>query len=259
MGRYILVIGEEGTGKSRAIKNLKPQETVIISPNTKELPFRGAANMYKHGRNLRFTNSLPDVGKLIDEINKVPGIKNIIIEDLTHYTSHRIVKERKVQSFDKWTELAADIKLHIIDKAPFTRPDLNVVLIGHTDSVTDAAGIKSIGLLTPGKLLDSKVKIPSHFTYLMHTIVDIDPATNLPRYRFLTNRDGLRLAKSPEGCLDMYIENDLNFVIESIKSYQLAENKRPLGLILNPTDSQEGLKELTPEQMVQEEKSLEVN
>ena len=35
----ILYIGDSGSGKSTALRNLDPKETVIITPNSKSLPF----------------------------------------------------------------------------------------------------------------------------------------------------------------------------------------------------------------------------
>jgi hypothetical protein len=43
---------------------------------------------------------------------------------------------------------------------------------------------------------------------------------NKPSYKFLTNWDGARLAKSPEECLDLYVDNDYQLVLDAIKKYQ---------------------------------------
>lgn len=69
------------------------------------------------------------------------------------------------------------------------------------------------------KLLDNSIKIPSYFTYVLHT----DPvmeANGKMQYRFLTNTDGVRIAKSPEGCLDLYEDNDYAKIISKIEEYQ---------------------------------------
>ena len=42
----IYIIGEPGSGKTTSIRNLDPETTVILSPNAKPLPFRGANKMY---------------------------------------------------------------------------------------------------------------------------------------------------------------------------------------------------------------------
>lgn len=240
MARAILVIGEPGTGKSRAIKGLDPKETIIIKPNSKELPFRGAGKNYVAGRNMFVVPLLKakvnkdgkvtthGVDSLLDEINKLKHIKNVVIEDLTHYFSKRVIDERTIKGYDKWTELAAHTKLCIIDKESSLRPDLNLIVIGHVTAVQDASGQTSINIQTPGKLMDNSIKIPSYFTYIFHTFVDVDDAGNT-RYRFLTNKDGVREAKSPEECFPKYIENDYKTVIDGIAAYQLDEGITPIG------------------------------
>ena len=231
MARAILVIGEPGTGKTRAIKNLDPKTTVIIKPNSKELPFRGAAKNYVMGTNMFTVRTLKGVGDLLDQINKAKNIKNVIIEDLTHYFSKRVVDERATKGYEKWTELAANTKQNIIDKESELRADLNLIVIGHVSAVADAAGVTSIGIQTPGKLLDNTVKIPSYFTYVLHTFVDQDEDMET-RYRFLTNKDGIREAKTPEEMFPKFIPNDYKTVIEGIEAYQNEEGITPIGLSL---------------------------
>lgn len=231
MARAILTIGEPGTGKSRAIKNLDPNTTVIVKPNAKELPFRGAAKNYIAGKNMFVVRTLKGVGDMLDQINKAKAIKTVIIEDLTHYFSKRIVDERAIKGYDKWTELAAHTKLYIIDKEAELRPDLTIIVIAHVSSVQDATGTSYIGIQTPGKLMDNTIKIPSFFTYILHTFVDQDEDGNT-RYRFLTNKDGIREAKTPEEMFPKYIENDYLQVIEGITKYQQEEGIIPLGLSL---------------------------
>ena len=42
-------------------------------------------------------------------------------------------------------------------------------------------------------------------------------------YSLLTNSDGLRLAKSPEGCLEKFEPNDYALILNKIHKYQLGE------------------------------------
>ena len=71
MGVLILIEGDEGTGKSRSIINLNPEETAVIRPNIKELPFRGSRKMYNAERkNLFNVTSLAEVKTLLEKINK---------------------------------------------------------------------------------------------------------------------------------------------------------------------------------------------
>lgn len=245
MARAILVIGEPGTGKSRAIKGLDPKKTVIIKPNSKELPFRGAAKSYIVGKNMFVVQTFAAVGKLLDEINKAKHIKNVVIEDLTHYFSKRVIDQRTTKGFEKWETLAADTKTHIIDKESSLRPDLNIIVIAHVTSVQDAAGNVTVNIQTPGKLLDNLVKIPSYFLYIFHTFLALDPLGNI-QYQFLTNKDGIREAKSPEEMFPKYIDNDYQLIIDGIVKYQNEEGLTPIGTPLVEERKEEPKPEAEP-------------
>ena len=224
MGKLILTLGEPGSGKSRAILNLDPAKTVVVQPNNKDLPFRGGAVKYSaEKKNLIKINTFENIKKVIEAVNKqMPQIQYLIVEDLTHYFSERVIRDAKIKGFEKWTDLAVDVFNSLIKIEGELRQDLWVIVIAHTTASTDIQGNQIITLQTPGKLLENIIKIPSYFTYVLHA----DPVVgenNKVEYRFLTNTDGVRIAKSPEGCLDLYEENDYAKIIAKIEQYQNAE------------------------------------
>ena len=47
MANKILILGEPGTGKTTAARNLNPTEVFFIVPDEKSLPFKGWKNSYK--------------------------------------------------------------------------------------------------------------------------------------------------------------------------------------------------------------------
>lgn len=224
MGKLILTLGEPGSGKSRAILNLDPAKTVVIQPNNKDLPFRGGAAKYSaEKKNLIKINSFENIKKVMEAVNKqMPHVQYVVIEDLTHFFSDRVMRDAKIKGFDKWTDLAVDVFNALIKMEGELRQDLWVIVIAHTTASTDIQGNQIITLQTPGKLLENIIKIPSYFTYVLHA----DPVigeNNKIDYRFLTNTDGVRIAKSPEGCLELYEENDYAKIIAKIEQYQNAE------------------------------------
>jgi ABC-type ATPase involved in cell division len=54
MAELVFVIGRSGTGKSTSIRNLKPEETVIINSDQKALPFRKFKELYNEEKGNAF-------------------------------------------------------------------------------------------------------------------------------------------------------------------------------------------------------------
>jgi len=224
MGKMILVIGDPGSGKSTAIETLDPSSTVIVKPNNKALPFRGGAVKYSAElNNVVIAKEFKELEGVLTGINNSTSgkIKTIVVEDLTHYFSHRVMKDAKTSGFQKWTDMALDCFNSLIKFESNLRDDLSVIVIGHTDRSTDSLGNTIISLQTPGKLLENNIKIPSYFTYMLHT--DVIEVNNKMEYRFLTNFDGTKLAKTPKDCFPKYIQNDYALVLETIDKYQKGE------------------------------------
>lgn len=223
MGKLLIVEGEPGTGKSRSIINLDPETTLIITPNTKDLPFPGARKLYSKDKgNVIQINSIAQIGALLKKVNSGTKFKTVIIEDITHFFTRRVMQDAAVKGYDKWTEFAFDVFFAMLDYEQHLREDLYVVIIAHTTSQVMPTGEVKYFMQTPGKLLDNNVKVPSHCTYILHT--SVDEVDNKILYRFLTNRDGTnREAKSPEGCLELFEPNDLKLIIEKIEAYQNKE------------------------------------
>lgn len=217
----ILVIGEQGTGKSTAWENVDSGITVIVSPNSKPLPWRDSAKQYIVGKNRIQTKELTQLPGVLSVINKdMPHIKNILIEDFTHFfnarTTSKAFAARKLgnDAFAKWGELAADVAA-CIDIGETFRDDLTIVYNGHTEMNDDGL----IAMLTPGKLLDRDIKPPSYFTYVLHSLA-VKEEKGI-EYKFLTNKNGTHDAKTPKGCFnDLLIPNDMKLVIDTIRKYQ---------------------------------------
>ena len=126
--------------------------------------------------------------------------------------------DSKTSGFGKWMDLAVDVFKNLVELESMLKPDLNMIVIAHAAVQAEADGTSYIGLQTPGKLLDNNIKLPSYFLYVLHTVVTMEGEK--ANYSFLTNRDGYRLAKSPEDCLPLLMENDYQEVIDRIVAYQ---------------------------------------
>lgn len=224
----ILVLGEPGSGKSAAIENLDPATTVILKPNAKALPFLGSKTKYVDKKNSFILKTFKGVGDTIKSINdNAKNIKTIVLEDFTHYMTKDVIDKAGEKGYEKWTNLAVQIFKQIVETCVVDglRPDLDFVFIAHVSATADAAGNMEIGMSTAGKLLDNVIKIPSYFTYIFHAVVDF--AGDEPTYQFQTNRDNVRMAKTPKGCFPFLIPNDYKAIFERIHDYE-AGTAKPL-------------------------------
>jgi hypothetical protein len=107
----------------------------------------------------------------------------------------------------------------VVHKASTLREDLKIIFFAHEENVGDSLNPQR-KFKTVGKLLDNAITIEGLFTYVFFTKVTYDTDNNKSTYQFETNSDGTTTAKSPMGCFDeMYIDNDLQYVIEKIKEY----------------------------------------
>jgi hypothetical protein len=219
MGKLILIEGAPGTGKSASIRGLNPDETVVLAPNTKDLPFPGSAKMYnpeKH--NLFRVKSFHDVYEYLDKINKGQKVKNVVVDDFSHLFTKKVLVDTPIKGYDKWNDLAIAAVQAMFGIEDQLRSDLYVFFMVHTVVNVDSDGKKDIVMQTPGRLLDNLVKIPSFFTYILHT--EIVETPDGYSYKFLTNRNKEgKEAKSPEGVFDLYIDNDLGIVRDRIEKY----------------------------------------
>ena len=75
MARICLILGESGSGKSRSVKNLPPEETFYVTGGIQDLPFKDSkkykpiGEMNPKGNFLR-TSKWSDAAKYIKWVNK---------------------------------------------------------------------------------------------------------------------------------------------------------------------------------------------
>jgi len=217
MSNATLIIGESGTGKSSSISNLNPKETFVINILDKPLPFRGYKKHYtpikgwddKEG-NYYATDDHSKIINCIKMINgRRPDIKNLIVDDWQYTMGNEFMRRATENGFAKFTEIGQHAWL-TIRALTECREDLYSFVLSHSD--TDNQG--KMHCKTIGKMLDEKITIEGMFTTVLHSQV-IDG-----RYLFLTQNNGVLLAKSPRGMFkEAYIPNDLCIVKEHMRKY----------------------------------------
>ena len=82
MANAFMLLGKSGTGKSTSIKTRDPNETIIVNVLGKRLPFKGSSSLYsKEKKNMFRIDDYSQVIKLLEQINNLPNIKNVVIDD----------------------------------------------------------------------------------------------------------------------------------------------------------------------------------
>ena len=237
MATAIAVVGRSSSGKSTSLRNLNPKETFIISPSKAELPIPGFRKNYKtvarkDGKvtgNFCKTNSLEQLYNMIVLVNKErTDIKVLVIEDMTHFFNavtlseeFRKAGESRDGSWSRWADFGRKVYQALFEDLASLREDLFIVTQFHVDNYVEGI-VEKCKIKTPGNLLEREVDIPSYYNYVLYTKV-LAPAADLQasdRYKFVTNDDGIRPAKTPYGLFEeLEIENDLNKVVEQIKNF----------------------------------------
>lgn len=202
-----LILGNSGTGKTTSLRNLNPDETLLIQIVKKPLPFRSAdwKQLTKDGGSIYASGA--DSQKIISAMQKTSK-KIIVIDDFQYLMSFELMNRSNERGFDKFTEIAK----HAFDVAMAASNignEKRVYILAHINSDENGERIKTIG-----KMLDEKIVLEGMFTLVLKTVV-----TN-GIYEFSTKNSGSDTVKTP---LDMFeserIPNDLKVVDDTIKSF----------------------------------------
>lgn len=212
MGIPVLIYGKSGAGKSRSLKNFKDDEIFLVNVLGKPLPFKG---------NFKYAMTTDNAATIMQGLSKMgeKGLKVAVIDDFGYIMTNMFMKGHGSGDQFKLYNQIGDAIWNFITfvQGPAVAPDVIVYLMMHEDVAEDGTN----KLRTIGKLLDQKVCIEGMVTVVLHAITKGD------KHSFLTNSDGLDLAKSPE---DMFpereIDNDLKAADSAIRAYWGLEAKK---------------------------------
>lgn len=226
MSNLVVILGPSGSGKSTSIKNLNPQETMILALESinKTLPFKGSRKLYNSANKNYY--ALKDYAQIIAYMESasknLSNVHNIIIEDATYIMRTEFFDRATETGYTKFTELADHFR-RIIAKGTTLREDINVFLILHSEPVTESGDVVGYKVATVGKLLDEKYNPLESVTVTLFA----QPKFNeegIPEFGFWTQKrkvNGVELpCKTPDGMFDSeFIPNDLNYVIKAMNEY----------------------------------------
>ena len=162
MSKVIGVMGESGSGKTTAMRNLPPEETFYIDSDKKGLNWKGWRTQYfssAEKTNYSASDSFSIVSSILRKINddeKFRHIKYVVIDTLNGLMVAEEMRILAMQSGDKrsaWSDLAQN-GWSIINQCLDMRDDLTVIILCHSETISDENGIVRTRIKTNGRKLE---------------------------------------------------------------------------------------------------------
>lgn len=206
MGIPVLILGESGSGKTYAIKNMDPDTTGIFLVEKPRLPFRKQFQFVK--KNAGYRNILGSLGEA--------KLKRYVVDDSQYLLVNEFFDRAREVGYQKFTDMALNFRNLIHMVIGGTPDDVIVYFLHHTE--TDVNG--KVKAKTIGKLLDEKLTVEGLFDIVLRTEIDQEG------HWFRTQSNGNDTVKSPEEMFPDKVPNDLALVDRAIREYYgMTENK----------------------------------
>lgn len=218
MSVVIGCMGESGSGKTTAMRNLPPKETFYIDCDKKGLNWKGWRKQYSvENKNYFATDSFSTCKTLMEKVDKSENfrhIKYLVIDTINGMMVAEEMRILAMQGGDKrsaWTDLASN-GWDIINKALTLREDLTVIILCHSETISDDNGIVKTRIKTNGRKLE-KLVLESKMTTVVWSVRQDG------KYKFILSADG-STCKVPLGAFQTdECENDIMIVIKALEDY----------------------------------------
>ena len=223
MAKVIGLMGESGSGKTTAMRNLPPEQTFYIDCDKKGLNWKGWKAQYSAEReNYWSSDSFSVVSGLLTKINgddpktgdHFKHIKYVVIDTINGLMVAEEMRILAMQGGDKrsaWTDLASN-GWNIVNKALEMRDDLTVIILAHSETISDENGIIRTRIKTNGRKLE-KLVLESKMTTVVWAVRQDG------KYKFVLSADG-STCKVPLGAFQQdECDNDIMIVIKALEDY----------------------------------------
>ena len=223
MAKVIGIMGESGSGKTTAMRNLPPKETFYIDCDKKGLNWKGWKAQYSASKdenncvNYMVSDIFSVVQGCLACINteeRYKHIKYIVIDTLNGMMVAEEMRILAMQSGDKrsaWSDLAQN-GWSIINLCLEMRDDLTIIILCHSETISDDNGIIRTRIKTNGRKLE-KLVLESKMTTVIWAVRQDG------KYKFVLSADG-STCKVPMNSFEAdEIDNDIMFVIKALEDY----------------------------------------
>ena len=229
--KVVLILGEPGSGKSRAIQGLDPNSTFFFNVWGKPLPNGKAMKNYYPKRNYLDAFNFNMVINGLQELKKnkwcwkapdntmIP-LKSIVIDDAQFLFGLEFVSRCKEQGYNKYNDIGASYinMVNLIMDFPGVS-----FITSHIEQGESVSGGKVTKAKTIGKMLDNMFTIDGLFTIviLAQTVPVIVPG-EVAKHVFVLQNDGSNGVKTPEGMF--MVETESNGVITESPMFEMENN-----------------------------------
>lgn len=218
MAKVIGNMGESGSGKTTGLRNLPPKETMYCDCDKKGLNWKGWKKQYNSdSKNYISSDSFSVISKIMDQVNgdeRFKHIKYLVIDTLNGLMVAEEMRIMAMQSGDKrsaWSDLAQN-GWAIINKALEMRDDLTVIILCHSETISDDNGLIRTRIKTNGRKLE-KLVLESKMTTVIWSVRQDG------KYKYILSADG-STCKVPMGSFsEDECDNDIMLVIKALEEY----------------------------------------
>lgn len=225
MAKVIGVMGESGSGKTTAMRNLPPAETFYLDCDKKGLNWKGWKSQYlpladkdNEDKGFYLSNDNFSIAsstlRHINEDERYKRIKYVVIDTLNGLMVAEEMRILAMQAGDKrsaWSDLAQN-GWALINQALELRDDLTVIILCHSETISDENGIVRTRIKTNGRKLE-KLVLESKMTTVVWAVRQDG------KYKFILSADG-STCKVPLGAFDTdECDNDIMLVIDALKEF----------------------------------------
>lgn len=218
MAKVIGVMGESGSGKTTAMRNLDPKTTFYLDCDKKGLNWKGWRNQYSADKkNYWASDSFSVVSGILRKINDQDQFKHIKTAVIDTINGLMVAEEMRIlamQSGDKrsaWSDLAQN-GWSLINLCLELREDLTVIILAHSETISDDNGIIRTRIKTNGRKLE-KLVLESKMTTVVWSVRQDG------KYKFILSADG-STCKVPLGAFEAdECENDITIVLKALEEY----------------------------------------
>ena len=213
MSKVIGIMGESGSGKTTAMRNLPYKKTFYIDADCKGLSWKGWRDQYNIENKNYYKTNYPD--KILNVLKRLDvessPFEYIVIDTINGIMVSDEMRRMKEKNYDKWADLAQSI-WQILEFANNMQDKFTIIVTAHSETVMDDNGYMFTRIKTSGRKL-SKIVLESKMTTVLLA------KAKGGKYIFETKANN-STAKTPLGAFsELEIDNNIMSVIDALKDY----------------------------------------